>query len=392
MAHVHSYTCGCPWVSRLLENQKASQRAFAEATKRKPSSVVPKVTEPTSPSSVTTTTPTDSTAKDAEANSTGPHIHGPDCGCSWFQTFKKNHDKAGVQRVLLSTDDWGDLESSADAQYDWTLPELPKCRPQHRILKPAKPAIKNAPPIVFWDDLDFDEGDLDFAFSDGEVEEAPEAKPPRPASPGKDKAAKSVRFNVARPATCLQTGQDIQPTPRTPQARRRWSRQHFKLFYKKVHDAMSSSSEDKKSDNSPSGESEEKEGEDEPNRPLKFIAEDLAVRQQLERAIDVTEANERASILRGALDFYMYVCHMDSHSVDKAHQVVRRLGKFSSVGSYVGAEREFAVAGKGQNTSVIPETMYRDKETAMSWLKGGGLRGPYNVTRIGSAKDRDLPW
>ncbi|KAF4467553.1 hypothetical protein FALBO_5573 [Fusarium albosuccineum] len=338
-AHTHSDDCGCP------------------SAKTVPSGTVniDKVAEPAQVSAVS-------------HPDTGPHIHGPNCGCSWMQTFAKSQGQAAIKKLLDEAEEWGDLKSAFDTSYDYDHPEMPKFKPNHRTRTARRPCLKNGVPIVYWEDRKaVDDGDPDLSDEDEKF---------RVEHKLLDKKDKQVRFNHISEATCILTGQSIPSTPKTPQSALRWSRKHLKLAMKKAYNALSSKPTD------------EDEVEEKPKRPSEFHAQDLDMEKRLEKATDICMANERASIIRGALDFYMYIClSIDSKAANKVAEIKCHLGRMASVGSYVGDEREFAKNG-GIKVSLVPEEMYRNKETAMSWCEVG-RNGLYNTTRFSKVRERD---
>ncbi|KAM0197766.1 hypothetical protein ACHAPA_003257 [Fusarium lateritium] len=96
-----------------------------------------------------------------------------------------------------------------------------------------------------------------------------------------------------------------------------------------------------------------------------FLAQDEEIERLLNRATDICDANERASIIRGSLDFLMTVYNkIYGGGPEVISAILERLGP-RSIGSYVGDEREFA--NGYEFIFEVPESMYRDKETSMSW-------------------------
>ncbi|SPJ72580.1 uncharacterized protein FTOL_02309 [Fusarium torulosum] len=100
---------------------------------------------------------------------------------------------------------------------------------------------------------------------------------------------------------------------------------------------------------------------------LEFIAQDQEINRLLNRATSICDANEKASIIRGSLDFLMVVYNrVDPENSDGIDCILERLGP-RSIGSYVDDEREFANCY--EFTCEVPQSLYRDKETSMSWKR-----------------------
>jgi hypothetical protein len=102
-------------------------------------------------------------------------------------------------------------------------------------------------------------------------------------------------------------------------------------------------------------------------RSLEFITQDQETNRLLDRATSICDANEKASIIRGSLDFLMVVYdRLDPENSDRIDSILERLGP-RSIGSYVDDEREFANCY--EFTCEVPQSLYRDKETSMSWKR-----------------------
>lgn len=102
-----------------------------------------------------------------------------------------------------------------------------------------------------------------------------------------------------------------------------------------------------------------------------FMAQDEEIERRLNRATDICEANERASLIRGSLDFLMVVCNGFSYKPNRVPIILERLGP-RSIGSYVGKERKFTECRYSLHE--VLEDLYRDKETSMSWGAGWGYK------------------
>ncbi|KAH7239263.1 hypothetical protein BKA59DRAFT_532086 [Fusarium tricinctum] len=107
------------------------------------------------------------------------------------------------------------------------------------------------------------------------------------------------------------------------------------------------------------------------DRSPEFMAQDEEIERRLNRATDICEANERASLIRGSLDFLMVICNGMSNKPNRVAIILERLGP-RSIGSYVGKEREFTECRYSLHE--VPEDLYRDKETSMSWGEGWGYK------------------
>ncbi|KAF4982585.1 hypothetical protein FZEAL_1817 [Fusarium zealandicum] len=297
---------------------------------------------------------------------TGPHIHSPTCGCSWVQTFQQSQERSGVVHTMRVAERRGILESASSEAYNYSNPELPKYEPRHQTLQPLKSCMKKAAPFRGCDESDVEDA------NDDQKNEGQDNK-------SSEEQTMSVRFDNVSEATCILTGEQVPRAPKKARSALRWLFHKGKLLTNKAARAMSSSphsSEDEDEAKASSG---------------NWAAQDKEIKRRLERAIDYAEANERAAIIRGALDLLVYVSTLDSRHADLASCIVSRLGKGKVVGSYTSEEREFVNRGMA-NTSEIPEAMYRDKDTAMSWSQNRTRNGPHNVTRFANTESRDLPW
>ncbi|KAM6516494.1 hypothetical protein FALCPG4_014677 [Fusarium falciforme] len=182
---------------------------------------------------------------------------------------------------------------------------------------------------------------------------------------GKEKKVKSVHFGKAH---CLRTFQTMPPTPRTPEndsrVERYKARQMIENKYRKM--LAHKDNEAANTQQPPS---------------MTFIQQDEEVEQRLARAEDISRANERAAIGRGALDFLIFVCRdknsignqISEHLVDR---LVKPRGNLSIVGSYHGEEREYANPGTS-NVSPVPAHLYRECRSSMSkfYVMGRDGRG-----------------
>ncbi|KAF9761459.1 hypothetical protein IL306_003804 [Fusarium sp. DS 682] len=104
-----------------------------------------------------------------------------------------------------------------------------------------------------------------------------------------------------------------------------------------------------------------------PNSP--FASQDEETLRMLRKSSDYRNANERAAILRGALDFLLTVA--DRVDTDASHRIGMILGRLGdrSIGSYTGEERKYANPHNSANR--VQLSMYRSRETAMSYAMRG---------------------
>ncbi|KAF5649520.1 uncharacterized protein FTJAE_957 [Fusarium tjaetaba] len=124
------------------------------------------------------------------------------------------------------------------------------------------------------------------------------------------------------------------------------------------------------------GTSDEEEELD-PDSP--FAAQDLEIERRLARADAYRDANERAAILRGALDFLLVVCdRVDSVAADGIRFLLDKTGD-RCLGSYTGEEKDHV--NPHQYGNKVDQRLYRSKETAMSYKS---RRRSRNTVRLGS--------
>ncbi|KAI8654614.1 hypothetical protein NCS57_01208000 [Fusarium keratoplasticum] len=291
--------------------------------------------------------------------------HHSACGCSPRSVIKKNREVFRLEGILLNINSWGDLKSPSDKAYDFDRPVLPSRKPKHRTRIPVKSCLKKVAPINFCDDLDSGESDSDCSSSDDDSDtdsichsfdgdnSSRTGRMPRFA---KEKKIKSVHFGKAH---CLRTGQSMPPTPRTPENDSRAERYKARqMIENKYHKMLAHKDNEAASTEQPPS--------------IAFVRQDEEVEQRLARAEDISRANERAAIGRGALDFLIFVCRnknsignqISEHLVDR---LVKHRGNLPIVGSYHGEEREYANPGTS-NVSPVPAHLYRDCRSSMSWV------------------------
>ncbi|KAF4344098.1 hypothetical protein FBEOM_1970 [Fusarium beomiforme] len=110
-------------------------------------------------------------------------------------------------------------------------------------------------------------------------------------------------------------------------------------------------------------------GDWEPDSPINeaspFASQDKETYRMIQKAVDYRNANERAAVLRGALDFLITVTdRVDTVASQRVSNILARLGD-KSIGSYTGDEKNYANARQDANR--VPLSMYRSRETAMSY-------------------------
>ncbi|KAH7166887.1 hypothetical protein DER46DRAFT_681952 [Fusarium sp. MPI-SDFR-AT-0072] len=130
--------------------------------------------------------------------------------------------------------------------------------------------------------------------------------------------------------------------------------------------------------------SDEDEAPDDPNSP--FAAQDLEMQCRLATADCYRDANERTSIIRGALDFLLVVSdRVDTVAADRISCLLDRTAD-RGLGSYTGEEKDHV--NPHQYGNRVDQRLYRSKETAMSYLR---RRQPRTFIRLGTPWMRDCP-
>ncbi|EXM03510.1 hypothetical protein NOF04DRAFT_21425 [Fusarium oxysporum II5] len=128
--------------------------------------------------------------------------------------------------------------------------------------------------------------------------------------------------------------------------------------------------------------SDENEELDDPNSP--FAAQDLEIQRRLAKADCYRDANERTSIIRGALDFLLVVSdRVDTVAADRISCLLDRTAD-RGLGSYTGEEKDHV--NPHQYGNRVDQRLYRSKETAMSYLR---RRQPRTFIRLGTPCMRD---
>ncbi|KAF5569408.1 hypothetical protein FPHYL_2224 [Fusarium phyllophilum] len=140
----------------------------------------------------------------------------------------------------------------------------------------------------------------------------------------------------------------------------------------------------KTSNQGPQYTSDEEEELDDPDSP--FAVQDLEIQRRLGRADVYRDANERASIIRGALDFLLVVSdRVDTVASDRIRYLLDKTGN-RCLGSYTGEEKDHV--NPHQYGNQVDQRLYRSKETAMSFLR---RRQSRNTIRLGTPWTRDCP-
>ncbi|KAG5802140.1 hypothetical protein H9Q74_012169 [Fusarium xylarioides] len=140
----------------------------------------------------------------------------------------------------------------------------------------------------------------------------------------------------------------------------------------------------KMSNQGPQDTSDEEEELDDPDSP--FAAQDLEIQRRLGRADVYRDANERASIIRGALDFLLVVSdRVDTVAADRISHLLYKTGN-RCLGSYTGEEKDHV--NPHQYGNQVDQRLYRSKVTAMSFLR---RRQSRNTIRLGTPQTRDCP-
>ncbi|RMJ18086.1 hypothetical protein CDV36_002221, partial [Fusarium kuroshium] len=294
--------------------------------------------------------------------------HHSTCGCSPKSIAHKNEEVFRLEGILLTTKSWGDLTSPSDKAYDFDHPELLPRKPKHRTRTPVKSCLKKVARVNFCDDLDSGESDSDCSSVSSDDDSDTNSichsfdgdnvsRTGRMPRFGKEKKFKSVHFGKAH---CLKTGQSMPPTPRTPENESRLERYKARQMIENKYFKMLAH-----------GDKDEEPADISQPLSIAFVLEDEEIKRRLLRAVDISLANERAAVGRGALDFLIFVCRK-SNSIGNqvSEQLVDRLikhrGNLPVVGSYHGDEREYANPGRS-NISPVPAHLYRDCHSSMSW-------------------------
>ncbi|KAF5720589.1 hypothetical protein FGLOB1_697 [Fusarium globosum] len=255
-----------------------------------------------------------------------------------------NREKTGTTGCMASC-------MSAFKRGSRSKPQIPVNQPKHATLLPGKSCLKPT-------------SSLAGTVLDRTEEDSPIQPVPAPKTP---KGAK-VTFDLDEAAE----GDESKPRPK-PKPK---SRSHFnfnivpQLFSKNGNEDIQDSSDE--------------EEIDDPDSP--FAAQDLEIQRRLARADVHRDANERTSIIRGALDFLLVVCdRVDTVAADRISDLLNKTGD-RCLGSYTGEEKDHV--NPHQYANKVDKRLYRSKETAMSYSR---RRQPRNIIRLGTPFARDWP-
>lgn len=230
-------------------------------------------------------------------------------------------------------------------------PQVPVSQPKHTTLSPGKSCLKPTTSLAG--------AVLDRTEEDSPIQPVPAPKPPKGAR---------VTFDLDEAAE----SDTPKPRPR-PKSK---SKSHFnfsivpQLFSKKDDEGTQDSSDE--------------EDFVDPDSP--FAAQDLEIQRRLARADVHRDANERTSIIRGALDFLLVVCdRVDTVAADRISNLLNKTGD-RCLGSYTGEEKDHV--NPHQYANKVNKRLYRSKETAMSYSR---RRQPRPIIRLGTPSTRDCP-
>ncbi|KAF5249695.1 hypothetical protein FANTH_5003 [Fusarium anthophilum] len=228
-------------------------------------------------------------------------------------------------------------------------PQVPVNQPKHATISPNKSCLK--PPTSLAGTA------LDRIEEDSPLELVPAPKPSK---------GKRVTFDLDEATE----SDESKPRPK-PKSK---SYFNFNMASSLLNRMRSQETED----------SSDEEDLDDPDSP--FAAQDLEIQRRLARADSYRDANERASIIRGALDFLLVVCdRVDSVAADLISDLLDKTGN-RCLGSYTGEEKDHV--NPHQYGNKVDQKLYRSKETAMSYLR---RRQPRKIIRLGTPYMRDCP-
>ncbi|KAH7260938.1 uncharacterized protein BKA55DRAFT_591179 [Fusarium redolens] len=227
-------------------------------------------------------------------------------------------------------------------------PQIPVKQPKHATLLPEKSCLKPAASTL----LDATE----------------EESPIQAVSAPKPQKSNNVTFNLDETANSEKS--KPKPKPKS-KCNLRFNRARCPLLKMRINiqEARDTPNEDAELDdlNSP------------------FASQDLEIQRRLAKAACYREANERTSIIRGSLDFLLVVSdRVDTVASDRISALLSRVAD-RGLGSYTGEERDHV--NPHQYGNQVDQSLYRSKETAMSYLR---RRQPRNVIRLGTPWMRDL--
>ncbi|KAF5611602.1 uncharacterized protein FSUBG_2039 [Fusarium subglutinans] len=228
-------------------------------------------------------------------------------------------------------------------------PQVPVNQPKHATLSPDKSCLRPTTSLAGTV--------LDRIEEDSPLELVPAPKP---------SGGKRVTFDLDEPTE----SDESKPRPK-PKSK---SYFNFNMASSLLNRMRSQETED----------SSDEEELDDPDSP--FAAQDLEIQRRLARADSYRDANERASIIRGALDFLLVVSdRVDSVAAGRISDLLDKTGN-RCLGSYTGEEKDHV--NPHQYGNKVDQKLYRSKETAMSYLR---RRQPRKITRLGTPYMRDCP-
>ncbi|KAF5682026.1 hypothetical protein FDENT_7836 [Fusarium denticulatum] len=221
-------------------------------------------------------------------------------------------------------------------------PQVPVNQPKHATLSPTKSCLKPNTSLAGTG--------LDRIEEDSPLQSVPAPKPSKGAR---------VTFELDETA-------ESEKSKRKPKSKSKSkSYINFDFFSKTSYDETQDTSDE--------------EEELDPDSP--FTAQDVEIQRRLARADVYRDANERASIIRGALDFLLVVSdRVDSVAADRISVLLDKTGD-RCLGSYTGEEKDHV--NPHQYGNKVNQKLYRSKETAMSYKR---RRQSRNTVRLGA------PW
>ncbi|EWG41634.1 hypothetical protein FVEG_03707 [Fusarium verticillioides 7600] len=205
-------------------------------------------------------------------------------------------------------------------------PQAPVNQPKHATLSPTKSCLKPSNSLA---------GIVLDRIEEGSPHEpVPAPKPPKSAS---------ITFDLDETAESDKSKRKLKSKSK--------SYFNFNLFSKSSYEETQDTSDE--------------EEELDPDSP--FAAQDVEIQRRLARADVHRDANERAAIIRGALDFLLVVSdRVDSVAADRIGVLLDKTGD-RCLGSYTGEEKDHV--NPHQYGNKVSQSLYRSKETAMSYKR-----------------------
>ncbi|KAF5587814.1 hypothetical protein FPCIR_7398 [Fusarium pseudocircinatum] len=221
-------------------------------------------------------------------------------------------------------------------------PQVPVNQPKHATLSPTKSCLKPNTSLAGTG--------LDRIEEDSPLQSVPAPKPSKGAS---------VTFELDETAEKGKSKRKRKPKSKSK------SYFNFNLFSKTSYEETQDTSDE----------------EEELDLDSPFAAQDVEIQRRLARADVYCDANERASIIRGALDFLLVISdRVDSVAADRISVLLDKTGH-RCLGSYTGEEKNHV--NPHQYGNEVNQRLYRSKETAMSYKR---RRQSRNTIRLGA------PW